>query len=267
MWQRIRAIARRVGRVPSPVFAGLYLLAIPAFALVYTRMSHGFYHSTVRYESALNAEADKILTGLREEIIVQFREEHGAARIDVADWAFNVEDIRLYALKPEDTRITFTLRTELSGKGVMAGVRQYAGTDVTIDARIRLAVGFPGAPDCRIFAETVVSSDSFPVPPETLFPARIGSLAAATNKTSLAISERLHREIVGYLNAIKGFPQAASGSFARMFYFSAVTITTLGYGDIVPITDSARIAVAVESILGIVLVGLFINSVFREQKP
>lgn len=46
-------------------------------------------------------------------------------------------------------------------------------------------------------------------------------------------------------------------------YFSVVTITTLGYGDITPQTEMARSLAALESIFGIVLIGLFLNSVAR----
>lgn len=48
--------------------------------------------------------------------------------------------------------------------------------------------------------------------------------------------------------------------YFRMVYFSAVTITTLGYGDIAPISATSRLLVTLESVLGIVLIGLFLNS-------
>lgn len=50
------------------------------------------------------------------------------------------------------------------------------------------------------------------------------------------------------------------------YIFSSVTITTLGYGDIVPINDLARTLVAVQSVLGIVLIGLFINAIGNDTK-
>ena len=46
-----------------------------------------------------------------------------------------------------------------------------------------------------------------------------------------------------------------------MLYFSVVTQTTLGYGEIAPITSTARALVAAQSIFGIILVGMFLNSV------
>ena len=53
-------------------------------------------------------------------------------------------------------------------------------------------------------------------------------------------------------------------TYFRMLYFSTVTITTLGYGDILPISNLARIMVSIESIVGIVVIGLFLNAVGRK---
>ena len=49
----------------------------------------------------------------------------------------------------------------------------------------------------------------------------------------------------------------------QSIYFSVVTITTLGYGDITPQTDLARSLAAFESVFGIILIGLFLNAVAR----
>jgi hypothetical protein len=62
----------------------------------------------------------------------------------------------------------------------------------------------------------------------------------------------------------EGDPKDASGLFVRMLYFSAITITTLGFGDITPVSSVARIIVGGEAVLGIVLMGLFLNSVAQK---
>ncbi|AYA68604.1 two pore domain potassium channel family protein [Acinetobacter sp. WCHA55] len=49
-------------------------------------------------------------------------------------------------------------------------------------------------------------------------------------------------------------------SFYTAFYFSLITITTLGYGDIVPSNDATRILASGLALFGIVLTGLFLNS-------
>lgn len=47
-------------------------------------------------------------------------------------------------------------------------------------------------------------------------------------------------------------------------YYSVVTITTLGYGDIVPKNSAAQVLAAIESILGVVFIGLFLNALSQQ---
>ncbi len=54
-------------------------------------------------------------------------------------------------------------------------------------------------------------------------------------------------------------------SFWHSIYFSIVTITTLGFGDIYPITTCSRMLVSLESIGGVVFIGLFLNALSSEQ--
>lgn len=49
------------------------------------------------------------------------------------------------------------------------------------------------------------------------------------------------------------------------FYFSAVTITTLGYGDVLPVGSFTQVLVAIESIFGITLIGLFLNALSHKH--
>ena len=62
--------------------------------------------------------------------------------------------------------------------------------------------------------------------------------------------------LVAYERATRGHPEYLPGAFSRALYFSVVTITTLGFGDIVPTTDRARLSVALEAFLGVVTIGL-----------
>ena len=50
-------------------------------------------------------------------------------------------------------------------------------------------------------------------------------------------------------------------------YYSAVTITTLGFGDVTPLNEAAAVLVGAEAVLGVVVAGLFINQVaLRKQE-
>jgi len=54
-----------------------------------------------------------------------------------------------------------------------------------------------------------------------------------------------------------GTEQSAHG-LATLFYFSFTTLTTLGYGDIVPATPLARLLTSAEAVLGQLYVAIFI---------
>lgn len=54
-------------------------------------------------------------------------------------------------------------------------------------------------------------------------------------------------------------------SFPHALYLSVATITSLGYAGSYPVTDLLRSASSVEAISGILLIGLFLNSLFYER--
>lgn len=49
--------------------------------------------------------------------------------------------------------------------------------------------------------------------------------------------------------------------FWESLYFSVVTITTLGFGDMYPVTAGAKIIVVMESLAGVVAIGFFLNAI------
>lgn len=74
------------------------------------------------------------------------------------------------------------------------------------------------------------------------------------------------------LSSVRQLSDAAQGlvgglpyQFSRMLYFSAVTATTLGFGDIVPVTVISRSLVTLEAVCGVTFAGLFLNSLSRRK--
>lgn len=53
--------------------------------------------------------------------------------------------------------------------------------------------------------------------------------------------------------------------FGSALYFSVVTITTLGFGDMFPVSQFGKIMVCIEALSGVVIVGLFLNTVSNQQ--
>lgn len=71
--------------------------------------------------------------------------------------------------------------------------------------------------------------------------------------------------IDNYRQAATGDPSPEGSSFPRFLYLSAITITTLGFGDITPVSTRARLLVAIEAVLGVAFAGLFLNRVARPK--
>lgn len=65
------------------------------------------------------------------------------------------------------------------------------------------------------------------------------------------------------LLALSPSPDAVVATFLRNVYFSAVTFTTLGYGDVRPATPAARTLASVESLLGAALIAMLVAVLAR----
>jgi hypothetical protein len=76
----------------------------------------------------------------------------------------------------------------------------------------------------------------------------------------LRLSRTLAKHLVAFSLADDGDPQYASDLWSRMAYLSGTVITTLGFGDVTPVSDAARWWVTSETVLGLILVGLFLNA-------
>ena len=80
-----------------------------------------------------------------------------------------------------------------------------------------------------------------------------------------------HRtEAAYYLNQFSkdqsGNTSMASGNIWRMLYFSAETVTTLGMGDILPVSVLSRLLVACEAVFGVYCIGRFLNALAKTTK-
>jgi hypothetical protein len=78
------------------------------------------------------------------------------------------------------------------------------------------------------------------------------------------------RYFLGYIGLIlifsvvywqfSSFLDISVGSFVEGLYFSVVTMTTLGFGDISPKSDIGRIVVSLQALSGVTLLGFFLNA-------
>jgi hypothetical protein len=75
-------------------------------------------------------------------------------------------------------------------------------------------------------------------------------------------------QLRAYIHGFNGAASGVGGNFWRMLYLSSVVVTTLGLGDIIPITPLARFFVGLQAVSGILLIGLFLNAVaYQASQP
>jgi hypothetical protein len=94
-----------------------------------------------------------------------------------------------------------------------------------------------------------------------LFPLEGGGITLSSDNGELLLPPHAFNRLVRFYNAAGGDPKYASDLWLRMFYFSAIVITTLGFGDITPVSTTARCWVAGEAILGVIVIGFFLYAV------
>lgn len=61
------------------------------------------------------------------------------------------------------------------------------------------------------------------------------------------------------------YSSGMENSFFSNIYFSVVIITTLGFGDIMPTNQYSSLIIGLESIIGIIFIGFFLNSLSHEH--
>lgn len=71
--------------------------------------------------------------------------------------------------------------------------------------------------------------------------------------------------VFGFVYAIFPFTINGINHLGNAFYFSIVTITTLGFGDVTPANGWGQALVSMEALSGVVLIGLFLNAISEQQ--
>lgn len=62
------------------------------------------------------------------------------------------------------------------------------------------------------------------------------------------------------------FAPSRPDSFVHALYFSIITMTTVGFGDITPVTDCARMLVAVEALFGIFMIAVLLGVLLGQRR-
>lgn len=253
--RRLRASLDR----PS-VWGVLYLAAIPLFALAYTAVDGGFNQSTAATDAATARDSTRVGRLIAEEIGHYLRSQPQRT-VRLADGTI----VRTDAISTIVEHIgavdaLFSFEAELGeGKPRQITFAIFSGEAFGVENAEEIALVLRPDLERRPPARSVALSDLLP-------PTLVLSTATDLLEDGEALApirrDTLHR-LRRHQSGVRGDPLAISGTFDRMLYFSVVTITTLGFGDIVPVTANARRLVALEAVVGVVLVGLFLNAIGR----
>jgi len=254
-----------LSRVHPLVYLFTFLTAIPAFALSCVFVApQGFYAPYARYEPSAVSDTLQLASILEGALHRSFDARSGQEFV-VGNWKLDLGSLRVDNVHSTDgTKLSF--RVSFSADGIDKRGAKQVGWSIIVTVSehpTHAIISDPNSITTYRIPDVDFSKYASPFKEEyeELFKLVFGQNEFfATVTPALALSGPEELRFRRYLLGVKGDPSSISGDLPRMIYLSAVVITTLGFGDIIPITPEARILVAMEAITGIVFAGLFLNA-------
>lgn len=280
LWRRCKPWSQ-----PPSVYVAAYFLAIPAFAGLYYVWGDDFYHTTAQFEPALRREERELLNSLADQISKKLIPSAPCPAVS------NVNP-KLFGtrLTPPDEVIGTLALDNITFTKAGINAPDYATADLLINCvymgHLNPSTGFRVILDIArvvsIYNEQLPGYEVMLRPFCEMGDANCNALNEALFQLFCANDKtrpsdyricwpRFHVDdiLVTRLRAVghakNGFTSTSNtDEWWRMMYLSVVTITTVGYGDVLPLTTWTRTLVGSEAILGIILIGLFFNAVAKK---
>jgi Ion channel len=247
--------------IRARTFALIYLAMIPLYGVIFARLPSNFYHSTVRYEASIKRDADEIKREITSALITGIRNYYGSDIIKTESGNISADSLTVWKMEVKEGKLTFNIFCEENfGRAYNFPVSLWL--EATAVSSLRRGGTF-----LVVSEQDAVQKGGLRL--VDVCPGRSGPIIGYSRNDvegHLVLEGASARRIQAYIGAQEGFPSTASGNLGRMLYFSAMTITTVGYGDIVPISSLARSLVASEAVLGVVIIGFFLNAVARRAE-
>jgi Ion channel len=234
---------------------------------------HSFFQSTARFEPRYRGDERRVAQYLESDV------RRVLALTVEADGQYGryqpvVKDVSAHHLRvlPDQT-IEFLVNVPIIDEE-LDGLRY----DILFTVRGNL-IHYEGELDLRVKDYILRSVDQSSSPSAEAFPPpdRVREVAVGNPLWSIFRTGQVpaltgpnfntQAEIKGLIEESEGWPSVRLAHYwVRMFYLSAITITTTGYGDILPLTTLARILTGVEALLGILWFGLFLYSLPQRSR-
>jgi len=224
-----------------------FVVYITGYAAIYTfHLSEEFFYSTADKEPGYYRTIDNSESTLRDRLAAETKE-------------FNPELIKPFASMSGDKKLIFLIKEKFLGNEMFVRFRDSDNETLYYSVLANGPGAFGGSCEVRIvqyngksasIGDSAITCDFRYTRDGELLNSKVFSVEP---KTNTVFSDILYPE-----NGIK------EDLFYRMLYFSTVTATTLGFGEIVPLTNKARAWVAIESMTGLLLMG---GLVFWTTRP
>ncbi len=258
------------------VWASLYLLLIPVVGFAFSMLPAGsFYDANLTREPGFHGDLESLANQLTHTVEYQENGAYVGRKLPMPSWKFSDRtlsiDPTLVFVQPGSITVNSSGDLDFNIEGfAYSGPAKDPSEEVRFYIPVTLSTSQQGAetaPFARgynfaFYPVTSSAADLGTIQPglDVLFP---GSGVRNPTGSVIDMDPSVALLLDNVSTAGRGDPKYASGLYWRMFYLSAVTITTLGYGDIAPVTSIARILVSMEAIAGVVLVGFFLNAIAR----
>lgn len=260
----LKDLSTKISSVHPLLYIILYISAIPFFAGIYFAIPSGFYAPYARLE--YSGQSDAYRTGVLIQTAIR-RALHGrSSKSPVLVQKLKEKEEMLYVQRlsaMDSSKIKFDVLAMLWDEEKKGYIQIPMNIVMQASSRI-IAYSSRTGPKLFRFVE-LDNASRIPVelrhivlsafveifrPPDDIF----------GHAPLLELSSDEDQKLSRFFDGIGGDATAISGAYGRMLYFSSIVITTVGFGDIVPVTALARTVVALEAALGIVLAGLFLNA-------
>jgi hypothetical protein len=250
----------------------LYFIAIPVFGIIYALIPNDFFQANATAE----VRAKHLRGEIQRQLLPVVTSVYHAASSDTTHDPFI--DLSVGGLRSGELEISFdtSFKRSASRSGViyhpvwsveLPPLEETAPGPLRMNARVDRIPPYLGAAlkhhhgGGEEFVWGPLRAGRITPDPDSTITA--GWRRFGTVEGILTVPDTLYANMERYYVASQGNPDKLTGKLMRFMYLSSMTITTLGFGDIVPVSDRARFAVACEAIYGVVVVGLFLNAVAR----
>lgn len=265
----ICSLLRRRGRDPL-VIGAFYLSLIPVFGTIYASLPENSIYSSTRmlgdnfYQDHYNyreAVANSINENITENVRKKLSDRGLPAYI-------SIQGIRIF--NDDYIEADYVIDASLAESGEQRGLtakfylwRVGLHESVPVDVHgLRTVQAYVGDIQCSIEnCREIFDIIKFGNPGIRLQKSiYVDAPTSSSQPVQMKMTKEDYRSYVDLSNALGGNALGNYGRLSRALYLSTAVVTTLGFGDIVPVSDQARYWVMIQSILGIVVAGMFLNS-------